>query len=747
MNTPGFLTPPLRQDAESSLAGSASDGAPANMSLLYELQVHQIELEMQNEALRQAQVDLADSRDRYARRYADLYDFAPVAYLSLSASGAILEANHSCAALLGVDREKLPYFRFDHFVVNGDLERWQQLFMRLMAKKGCRCLDLELKHSGGSTALVHVDWQWLEGEGLRLALTDLSERRQAEEEQRIAAMAFESQEAMMVTDAEGRMLRVNRAFTKLTGYGPEEAIGRTPALLSSGRNDKAFYQRMWQVLKDSGYWQGEMWNRRKNGKIFAEWLNISAVTGADGLTSHYVGTFSEITQNKEAEAEIHRLAYYDSLTHLPNRRLLHDRMGQAMAAGKRSGRYGTLLFLDLDNFKVLNDTRGHAAGDQLLIDTARRIQAQVREGDTVARLGGDEFVIMLEDLSTEAQEAAIEAGLVGEKIRESLARPCDLAGRPFYGGASLGAVLFRGHEESVEALLKYADMAMYKAKSAGRNVLRFFDPAMQVALEERSALEADLRLALERGELQLYYQPQMDDSRRITGAEALLRWQHPQRGMVSPLDFISLAEDTGLILPIGLWVLETACALLKTWSLDGATGDLRLAVNVSARQFRQPDFAEQVMEVLARSGAEPTRLKIELTESIVIDDVDEVISRMQTLKALGIGFSMDDFGTGFSSLSYLKRLPLDQLKIDRAFVSDLASDPNDGVIARTIITMGKTLGLDVIAEGVETEDQLACLRTFGCQAFQGYLFSRPLPLAAFEEMLRRQGGDRVLPAG
>ena len=447
----------------------------------------------------------------------------------------------------------------------------------------------------------------------------------------------------------------------------------------------------------------------------------------------------EITQNKEAEAEIHRLAYYDSLTHLPNRRLLHDRMGQAMAAGKRSGRFGALLFLDLDNFQVLNDTRGHAAGDQLLIDTARRIQAQVREGDTVARLGGDEFVIMLEDLSTEAQEAAIEAGLVGEKIRESLARPYDLGGRLFHGGASLGATLFRGHEESVEALLKYADMAMYKAKSAGRNALRFFDPAMQVALEERSALEADLRLALERGELQLYYQPQMDDSRRITGAEALLRWQHPQRGMVSPLDFISLAEDTGLIMPIGLWVLETACALIKTWSLEGATGDLRLAVNVSARQFRQPDFAEQVMEVLARSGAEPTRLKIELTESIVIDDVDEVISRMQTLKALGIGFSMDDFGTGFSSLSYLKRLPLDQLKIDRAFVSDLASDPNDGVIARTIITMGKTLGLDVIAEGVETEDQLACLRTFGCQAFQGYLFSRPLPLGAFEEMLRGRG--------
>ncbi len=561
--------------------------------------------------------------------------------------------------------------------------------------------------------------------------------RQAKEQLRIAAIAFESQTGILVTDPNGIIIRVNRAFSQLTGYSAQEAIGRTPALLQSGRNDREFYEQLWQSLTRNGYWQGEMWNRRKDGNLFVEWLTISAVQAPDGTTTHYVGNFSEITKSKEAEAEIHRLAFYDPLTQLPNRRLLMDRLNQALAASQRSKKNGAVLFLDIDHFKNLNDTRGHDVGDRLLVESARRIQDSVREGDTVARLGGDEFVVMLENLDSDAREAAIQAGHLGEKLRLALAQPFDLGERRFHCTASFGISIFCGHKEPIETLLQHADLAMYQAKGGGRNAVRFFDPAMQTALDERSALEADLRLALDRGQLRLYYQPQVDDARRVIGAEALLRWEHPERGLIAPGAFIPLAEETGLIESIGLWVVDTACAQIKAWEHRESTKDLRLAVNVSARQFRQADFVDQVARSLARAGANPMRLKIELTESVVIDNVADTIDRMRALQALGVGFSMDDFGTGFSSLSYLKHLPLDQLKIDYVFIRDLVTDPHDAAIVRTIITMGKTLGLDVIAEGVETKAQYDCLIDFGCTAFQGYLFGRPVPPKEFGLFLGR----------
>jgi predicted signal transduction protein with EAL and GGDEF domain len=368
----------------------------------------------------------------------------------------------------------------------------------------------------------------------------------------------------------------------------------------------------------------------------------------------------------------------------------------------------------------------------------------------VTRLGGDEFVVILEDLSGDVQEAAVQTGAVGEKVRAALAKPYSLDGREFHCAASLGVVLFRDDEESVETLLKHADLAMYKAKSAGRNTLRFFDPTMQTALDERSALEADLRLAVDGGQLHLQYQPQVDSERRLIGAEALVRWAHPERGLVPPDDFIPLAEETGLILPIGHWVLATACAQIRAWSANAATGGLRLAVNVSARQFRQPDFVAQVRQVLAQAGADPGRLKIELTESMVLDDIGDTFEKMHALKSLGIGFSLDDFGTGNSSLAYLTRLPLDQLKIDRSFVRNLPGNRNDAIIAQTIITMARSLGLDVIAEGVETEVQRGFLDRHNCTAYQGYLFSRPLPLDEFNRQVRIEGGvaflDTCLPA-
>jgi diguanylate cyclase (GGDEF)-like protein len=416
---------------------------------------------------------------------------------------------------------------------------------------------------------------------------------------------------------------------------------------------------------------------------------------------------------------------------------LLDRLQQALAVSARNGRHGALLFLDLDHFKIVNDTRGHAMGDQLLIEVARRLRTCVREDDSVARLGGDEFVVVLEDLSSEADEAATQTELVAEKIRNELGQPYILKDYECLSTVSIGISLFFNHRESAEDLLMHADVAMYQAKAAGRNAIRFFDPQMQTALEVRAALEKDLRHALEKQQFRLYYQIQVDSLHRPLGAEVLLRWEHPERGLVSPMQFIPLAEETGLIVPIGLWVLQTACAQLKEWQNDALTRDLTLAVNVSAKQFHRADFVVQVQRVLLESGAQPSQLKLELTESIVLENVEDTISKMREIKALGVSFSMDDFGTGYSSLQYLKRLPLDQIKIDQAFVRDISTDPSDAAIVQTIIAMTEALGLDVIAEGVETQAQHEFLDLHGCHAFQGYLFGKPVPLDEFERLLKR----------
>ncbi|TVT56335.1 MAG: EAL domain-containing protein [Sedimenticola thiotaurini] len=688
---------------------------------------------MQNEALRQAQIDLEASRDRYV----DLYEFSPVGYITLSPAGLIEQINLTGSTLLGEDRNQLTQKRFALFVAPEERDLWQLVFMRLLGRNGNESCELMMQRKDGTLFHAHLDNLHIDGEQpqVRIALSDISDRYHAEEELRIAAIAFESQEGMMVSDSHGVIVRVNQAFTRLTGYSAAEAVGQTASLLRSGRHDKLFYDHMWQALRDRGFWQGEIWNKRKSGKVYAEWLTISAVKDPKGVITHYVGTFSDITQNKEAEAEIHRLAYYDSLTFLPNRRLLLDRLSQALAISARNGHHGALLFLDLDNFKVLNDTRGHAVGDLLLKEVAQRLRVEVREGDTVSRLGGDEFVVLLEELSVNATESAFAAQMVSEKLVSALAVPYKLDGCEFHYTTSIGVTLFHGHADSVDTLLRQADMAVYRAKRDGRNRQCFFDPTMQSKLDEHSAMVVDLRQAMQRGELALYFQPQMDNKQRIIGAEALLRWQHPQRGLVMPDVFIPVAEETGLIIPIGQWVLECACSQIKVWSEHSATRELCLAINVSPLQFRQSGFVEDVERILVATGADPHRLRIELTEGLVIENVADTINRMQVLKALGIGFSMDDFGTGFSSLSYLKRLPLDELKIDRSFVNDLVTDPNDAAIAKTIIIMGQTLGLNVIAEGVETEEQLALLKQYGCNAFQGYLFSRPIPLSAFEEFI------------
>ena len=612
---------------------------------------------------------------------------------------------------------------------------------------------------GAEASHLDADWTFVRKDGSRLPVSltvsqlkgdggeiegylgiaaDISQRRQLEQDLRIAAIAFESQAAIMVTDASQCILQVNQAFSRLTGYTAEEAIGQRPSMLKSGWQDAAFYVDMWRELSETGHWQGEIWNRRKNGEIFPEWLTISGVRDSWGKLTHFVSTFSDISNLKVAESEIHHLAFYDPLTAMPNRRLLLNRLEKSCSTSRRSGQHGALLMIDLDHFKTLNDTLGHDVGDRLLVEVAKRLADCIREGDTAARLGGDEFIVMLDNLGRDAESAGVQAEIVAEKIRLELARPYLLqADTEYFRSASVGISLFHGHDKTVDVLLKQADIALYKAKDAGRNTIRFFDCAMQTALDERAALEAGLRRALSRDELILHVQPQVNAERQLIGAEVLLRWHPPKQPMVLPGDFIPLAEDTGLIVPIGLWVLDQACAELRRWADEPGMAELYMAVNVSARQFRQPDFVTQVADALSRHAVNPQRLKLELTESLLLDNVEDVVEKMQALRRLGVRFSLDDFGTGYASLSYLKRFPFEQLKVDRSFIRDIMTNSDDAGIVRAIIAMGNTLRLSVVAEGVEDSEQHAYLVRHGCSLFQGYLFGKPM---SFEDFRQKLGG-------
>jgi len=571
---------------------------------------------------------------------------------------------------------------------------------------------------------------------MRVAAEDSQARSEAEAELRIASVAFDAHDSMMITDAEGVMLRINKRFTENTGFTAEDVLGKTPSVLKSGRHDADFYRKMWESIKRTGSWHGEVWDKRKNGEVYPKLLTISAVVGDQGFVTHYVASHIDITKLKADEEEIRRLAFYDPLTGMPNRRLLMDRLQKALVSSARSGKHGALLFIDLDDFKVINDTLGHDVGDSLLKQVSFRMIVCVREGDTVARLGGDEFVVLLEDLAGKALEAAAQVEVIGEKILVALNQPYQIGEHECRSTPSIGVTLFSGRHREMEELMKRGDIAMYQAKSAGKNALCFFESEMQDAINIRAALEADLRKALVNKEFHLYYQVQVDSANRAIGAETLIRWIHPERGMVSPAQFIPLAEETGLILPIGLWVLETACEQLKIWQADISTRDLVVAVNVSARQFSQRIFVDNVQDIVRRHEIDPKFLKLELTESMLFENIEALIITMNALYDIGVRFSLDDFGTGYSSLQYLKRLPLSQLKIDQSFVRDISDDPSDRAIVRTIIAMAHGLNLDVIAEGVETAQQRQLLLEKGCSHFQGYLFSKPVPIEQFAALLK-----------
>ncbi|HEY8904397.1 MAG TPA: EAL domain-containing protein [Rhodoferax sp.] len=671
--------------------------------------------------------------------YRSLIDTSPVG-IAVHKAGRIAYVNPAVVQMLGAqaahqiegralldfvhpDGRKMALSRAQSTMMKGSTEHLlEQKLLRLDGS----VIDVEMQ----ATAIAYEGKQ-----AIRVSIQDISQRKQAETNLRIAATAFESQEGILVTDPDGVILRANRAFTQITGYSAEEAVGQTPRLLRSDRQDTGFFQSMWQSLQSTGSWRGELWNKRKNGDEYPAQISITAVRDPNGKLTHYVATLTDIALKKMAADEIEQLAYFDPLTKLPNRRLLMDRLRQALSSGTRHSRYGALLFLDLDHFKNLNDTLGHDMGDALLVQVALRLKSVLREGDTVARLGGDEFVLLLEDLSEHAVEAAEQTQIIGKKVLETLNQPYSLGDSQNYSTASIGAVLFSGLQQSLDDLLKQTDLAMYAAKSAGRNTIRFFDPQMQASITERAMLEADLRQALAEQQFQLYYQKQVTHDGHVIGAEVLIRWLHPQRGLVLPGSFIAHAEETGQILAIGDWVLEAACRQIKLWESNPQCQGLRLSVNVSARQFRQPNFVSQVQTLLKHSGARVDRLELELTESMVMVNVQDTVAKMHALKALGVRFAIDDFGTGQSSLSYLTQLPLDQLKIDQSFVRNLGIRPVDALIAQTIIGMANNLGMEVIAEGVETPEQKAFLHEHGCLLCQGYLFGRPMPLEDFERSL------------
>ena len=535
-----------------------------------------------------------------------------------------------------------------------------------------------------------------------------------------------SLEGIMVTDAEGMIISVNPAFSRLTGYTEEEVVGRRPSLLSSGRQSSAFYARMWFRLQAEGKWQGEIWNRRKSGEIYPELLHITAIKDEKGQVTHYAAVFTDISLLKETEARIRDLAYYDPLTGLPNRRLLEDRLQVELShAARMSGRLA-VMFVDLDRFKRINDSLGHEVGDRVLVEIANRIRLCLRDDDTVARMGGDEFIVVLGNLSQPDAAAA-----TARRIVAALRRPIAIDGRELVVTTSVGISIYPDDSADSATLIKNADVAMYRAKEEGRNSFQLYQPAMNARSLEHLALETALHGALKRDQLLLHFQPLVQaDTAELVAAEALLRWQHPELGLVSPADFISLAEETGLIVPIGEWVLRHACICHGKWRKD-KRAPLRMMVNISARQFREEGFVDMVRRVLYETEMEPSLLTLELTESMLMDDTAASVVRMQKLRGLGVSLALDDFGTGYSSLAYLKDFPIDELKIDRLFVRGIDRNARDAALASAIISLGHSLGLRVVAEGVETRAHLDVLQRHGCDLAQCFHFSKPLPWDSF----------------
>jgi diguanylate cyclase (GGDEF)-like protein/PAS domain S-box-containing protein len=661
----------------------------------------------------------------------------------LDQGGNLIEASDSFCRMLGYTREELLGRHVSQWDAQMDAVRLEQAIRDQFARRERSEFETRHRRKDGNSIDVEISGHPLTIDGRPVLFNssrDITERKRAQESLRASEARFralvEQSPVSMVFARDGLVLDANAAYLQTFALqGIEELRGRSVLERIAPRCRAEMADRIARRARGEPVEQDyEILGLRKDGIEIPLFVSARQVQLPDGpVTAAFL---IDMSRQKASEEEVRRLAFYDPLTELPNRRLLQDRIAHAMAGSARSGAHGALLYIDLDDFKSLNDTLGHATGDELLRQVAARLRACVREGDSIARMGGDEFVVLLEDLSPQPLEAARQAEAIAEKVLASLRPGYQLLGSEYRSSASVGAALFSGHEIGSTDLVRVADIAMYQAKKAGRDSIRFFDPRMQQAILAQTELEMDLRQALEAGQFRLHYQVQVDRHDRPFGAEALIRWVHPQRGLVLPGQFIPVAERTDLIVPIGLWVLEAACAQLARWRTDERLRGLEVSVNVSARQLHGADFVAAVRDCVRRHAMDPQRLTLELTESVLLENVEDTIAKMQALGELGIRFALDDFGTGYSSLQYLKRLPLHELKIDRSFVNDIATDPNDLAIVQTIVAMARSLNLNVIAEGVETREQRALLVSRGCERFQGYLFGRPVAAAEFEAALQ-----------
>ncbi len=742
---------PLRQRAEQlwvqrsgSLAPSPDRPLSEMLRQQHELQVHQIELEMQNEELRAAHEVIMAAHERLA----ELYDQAPVGYLSMDEHGLISQANQTAAALLGVTRRELLVWPLSHFVCCDDQDIFYLLRRRTLNAQVAQTGELRLLRPNGQMfwAELIATRQSADagGQALRVTLSHCSERHAAREKVELAASVFaNAREGIMITDTSACIMQVNEAFTRITGYSAAEAAGQNPRMLSSGRHSQAFHTAMWHQLIDKGHWYGEVWNRRKNGEVYAALQTITSVRAVPGVVSHYVALFSDITTFKAQQTQLEHIAHYDVLTNLPNRALLADRLRQSMAQTLRHSDLLGVAYLDLDGFKAVNDHHGHAVGDQLLVALAVRMKEALREGDTLARIGGDEFVAVLTDLAdSNASQPLLQ------RLLDAASQPFQIGALSLQVSASVGVSFYPQTEPAEpEQLLRQADQAMYQAKQAGKNCYHLFDAALALSVRGHHKGVQRVRLALAQQELVLYYQPKVNMRTGVVmGAEALIRWQHPERGLLPPAEFLPLIEEHTLAIEVGEWVLNTALAQVARWQQSGLT--LPVSVNVGALQLQQSDFVPRLRAVLARHPqVRPTSLQIEVLETSALKDIRYVAQVIEDCQQLGVAFALDDFGTGYSSLAYLKQLRVAQLKIDQSFVRDMLDDPDDLSILQGIIGLAAAFGREVIAEGVETIAHGTLLLQLGCELAQGYGIARPMPASDLPAWAARWQPDAAWRSG
>lgn len=734
----------LKQEAEESLLSNEDSVTPTNFSdkeklqdLIHNLQVYQIELEMQNDELFKTQQLLSNARDEYQ----SLYDYAPMGYCTLDKRGLITRVNNTLLNILNCNGEVVIGSHLIDFLDQPSAYEFRSRFRAFFNKPEGKELNVKLAYGTKAYVLITGSAGRETSEhnsghkNLLVSLTDVTKSKEAEFELNLAEQVFQhSIEGIAVTDPLGTVIRINKAFTVVTGYREAEILGQNMSILQSGAHNPEFYQVMWDQIKSNRSWQGEITNKRKNGDQFIEWLTISSITDHQGDITHYVAIFSDITEKKMNTLQMQQLAYYDVLTGLPNRTLFFDRLKQGIIQAKRSKRHVALLFLDLDNFKEINDQFGHAAGDALLQQASKRLNSVVRKGDTVSRLGGDEFTIIVPDIK-DTVDYELHAASIAEKIINDISRPYTIADQQHSISVSIGISIFPNDGTGIADLLKHADTAMYQAKASGKNGYHFFSQQKFDALQEITQLKKDLIYAAERDELVLNFQPQIELSTgKVRGAEALVRWNHPSKGLLLPGNFIPLSEENGSIIDIGYWVIDKALSSHRELLLSGHN-DFIIAVNISIEQLRDENFINQLRRYISIYNTPTELLELEVTESVMLQDTLEVSGILKEIRRLGVKISLDDFGTGYSTMKYIKHFPLDCIKIDKSFVDDIFTSHEDKSIVLASISLSKNLNLHTVAEGIENKEQQRFLEESGCDFGQGYLFSKPLKYSDFDSFL------------